>query len=138
MAAWGVGPLENDESLDFLADVIAQGMPVVSRAVWQLVVTCRRRELERDEANIALALGAIAISVRDMAPSSIAENTLLREAASKCKRISRKNLLAIGLLLDSVYRRSEAGDLWAVSGKLGSWKRSVAKLRRIVTACVDE
>src|SRR5262245_43051897 len=59
MGAWGTGPFDNDEALDWAVDLEEQGPRAIERALAAVCIGGRDKRIPADEAEVALAAAEV-------------------------------------------------------------------------------
>lgn len=131
MGAWGLGFLENDEALDFLADVEENGMPLLRSAANEITRISAQQELECDDANISIVLGALCLATRGRVLPELRHSELFHNALLACRgTLSARALGQVTALVRLTLQKSELRDLWAEAGMLQKWRRKYSRLLR--------
>lgn len=123
--------LGNDAVSAFLADVAEEGMPKVRHALAYMKRTAAKEPLERDDANIVLAIAALCVARQGGALRETANMPIFEDALAKCRGpISSKMTTEITSLVEQVLHNSELRDLIDEAGELKSWTGKVQRLLR--------
>jgi hypothetical protein len=74
MGAWGTGSFENDDALDFLAELERKGQAAIERALDKVTTLGAAEYLEAPEASAAIAASEVIVALRDRDISRIPED----------------------------------------------------------------
>ena len=134
MGAWGTGPFENDDALDWLARFEGEGAAAVEAAldaVLDAVLDGTAAYLERDLGASALAAAEVVAAMRGRPgpelPPQVASLAAARTGAPSAAPRARTRR-AVDRAADP--RHSEVAELWAEVDDGAVWRRAVDELRR--------
>lgn len=116
MGAWGIGPFENDGAGDLIAD-LRSGNFSFDEVGWAFE---DEDYLEVDGGQIALALAALAVAIKNSAPSPIEE----LDVAAIAPLFTPKSLAFIRAQGDRTLSdadHSELYELWEETDDFGAW-----------------
>jgi hypothetical protein len=128
MGAWGVGSFENDDALDWLAELEAEGLPAAGGAL-QSVLDLADDYLEAPECSAGLAASEIIAALRGNPAKNLPEKAAAWIAAhpgdpgSDLVTIARQ-------AVDTIVTDSELAELWSESGDVEEWRSAVMDLQR--------
>jgi hypothetical protein len=130
VGAWGSGPFESDEALDFL-DVLSEepSWPFVGRAFNDALA---QGYLETTEASAAVAAAAIVVAARK-GPAGLLDENFVEDYGDLVGKLGPMpdDLLALArAALAKVKANSELAELWADSDSADEWLAAIDTLER--------
>ena len=135
MGAWGTGPFENDDALDWLARFEGEGAAAVEAAldaVLDAVLDGTAAYLERDLGASALAAAEVVAAMRGRPgpelPPQVASLLAAAHPGAPSDATLGRTRRAVDRAADP--RHSEVAELWAEVDDGAVWRRTVDELRR--------
>lgn len=131
MGAWGTEPFANDDALDWLAELEAEGLPAAGGAI-QAVLDLAPEYLEAPICAAGLAAAEVIAALRGRPGASLPPG--VQAWVSACAagpggdpgdELVRNARRAVELIVAD----SELRDLWAESDEAEQWQASVSDLR---------
>jgi hypothetical protein len=127
MGAWGIGPFENDDALDFIAELKAEGVPVVRAAVEEVALLAPDGYLEASSCSRAIAAAEVLAGARGRpAPDLPPEIT---DWLSTDPRVDESLVPPAAVAMTRILEGSELKELWESSTDGPAWERRVADVR---------
>jgi hypothetical protein len=129
MGAWGAGSFENDDALDWLAELSDSGDIDTLRETLETALACEPEEREVDVASPALAAAEVVAAALGRPLSNLPEQVSPwveeqdAQALRKLASLARKTVSAIKT-------GSELRQLWEESDALREWLAQVEELER--------
>ena len=131
MGTWGIESFENDDAMDWVAELQADGIRATGTAI-QAVLDAAPEYLEAPTCMLGLAAAEVVAALRGRPAKSLPP-----EVQSWVNVVAAKSGTHPGDELAQNARRavelivadSELLELWTESGELDQWQRSVADLR---------
>lgn len=128
MGAWGVGSFENDEALDWVAELEDQGL-IAAGAAFQDIREFADEYLEAPACSAAVAAAEVVAALRGHPAAELPENVATWIAAHPGDP-GAELVLAARLAIDAVLTDSELAELWSGSEEGEEWRSCVLDLQR--------
>jgi hypothetical protein len=130
MGAWGVGPFENDDALDFIGELSASGLSSLRAALEEVTALQPGAYVDAPSASCAVAAAEVVAALKG-APL----RGLPSEVSAWIQRAPADDSLvpAARRAIDRIATDSELRDLWEDSGEASGWNAYVADLLRRLT-----
>jgi Domain of unknown function (DUF4259) len=127
MGAWGTGPFENDDALDFTVDLQTDGVSAVRSALEEVALLGLDGYLEAPASERAIAAAEVlAAALGRPAPDLPPEIT---DWVSKGPRVDESLLPLAAVAMTRVLEESELKELWESSTDGPTWEHRVADVR---------
>ena len=127
MGAWGIGPFENDDALDFVAELQADGVSVVRSALEAVALLDPDGYLEAPSCERAIAAAEVLAGARGRpAPDLPPEITEWLRAGP---RVDESLVPPAAVAMTRILEGSELKELWESSTDGPAWERRVADVR---------
>ncbi len=135
MGAFGVGPLENDEGLDWLIEYTESPESSVRMAV-ETVIKCKGRISATKAARGIAACYLVSLNASKKIPKKIEAlleaSGISRELISKAR--DQVDLTKCSTALDMILsEKSELAVEWDESGKASEWRKSVQAIQQLIS-----
>lgn len=128
MGAWGRGPFENDDAMDFVAELEGADLSLLIDVVGEVADLSDVEPLEAPTASRAVAAVAIVGAMVDGGKAGLPDAVVAwidAGARAVPNHLARK----AGRALERVLRDSELNDLWSESAEYSAWKADIERLR---------
>jgi hypothetical protein len=129
MGAWGVGIFDNDDAMDWVAEL--ERSDDLKAAIEQALVAANQPSdiyLQAPEASTGLAAAEVVAALKD-APSAALPKEIQNWLAKHTLDVSDVISLARNAT-DRIKSKSELRDLFEESGSISEWIRGIEDLRR--------
>ena len=127
MGAWGIGSFENDDALDWLSELVAEGLPASGFAI-QAVLDQSGEYLEAPSCSQAIAASEIIAAMLGRPASDLPDDA--NEWLSRNSQPPGAELVANARqALERIVNNSELRDLWSETSDRDRWLASVQGLR---------
>lgn len=126
MGAWGAGGFENDDALDFLAELEEEEDLGLIREAFVTVIE-NDDYIDVDDASIAVAAGEVVALMLGNATTSLPDELIAWHAANDLRvpgGLAKRALRA----LEKVKADSELRDLWEESDDFADWQANIDDL----------
>lgn len=127
MGAWGSDSFSNDDALDWVAELEAEGLPAAG-AAFATVGELAADYLEAPLCSAALAAAEVVAALRGQPAPGLPED-VGAWVASHPSEPSGDLVAAARRAVDAIAARSELRELWDESPEAESWHAAVADLR---------
>ena len=127
MGAWGAGSFENDDAMDWVADLAEGSGDAVLREAFAPFAVTDDRYLEAPGCAIAIAAAEAVAAARGRPTGSLPEE--VRDWVKKKPAVSADLLVLARAAVDRVVRKSELQELWDGSDSADEWRAAMADLR---------
>ena len=127
MGAWGLESFENDDAMDWVAELQREGLLATGGAL-QAVVELADDYLEAPVCSEGLAAAEVIAALHGRPASSLPDEVLewvRRYPGDPGPELTRDARIAV----DAILRKSELRELWEESDEFAGWQRSVADLQ---------
>lgn len=128
MGAWGNGPFENDDAVDFASELEGADLALLIDVVGEVADLSDVEPLEAPTASRSVAAVAVVGALLDGGleglPASVSA-WIGAEARIVPNHLARK----AGRALERVLRDSELNELWSESPDYSAWKLGIERLR---------
>ena len=128
MGAWDTGSFDNDDALDWVAELEAEGLPAAGGAI-EAALEAEGEELDASEASMALAAAEVIAALRGQPALELPEAVrawLARAPGDPGEELTANARRAVGAVLAG----SELAQLWDESGEGAAWRAGVVDLQR--------
>ncbi len=127
MSAWGFGHFENDEAMDWTADLIDIGDELINEA-FDRVAELQKDYLESDVCSFALAAAEVVAALNGKPGADLPEELVAWVQGRPAP--TGEILSAARKAVAAVEKESELRDVWEDSEQLDDWLPRVADLAR--------
>jgi hypothetical protein len=130
MGAWGVGPFENDDALDFIGELSASGLSSLRAALDEVTTVQPGGYVDAPSASCAVAAAEVVAALKGTPLRGLPS-----EVAAWISKTPPDDSLgpAARQAIDRIAIDSELKDLWEESGEASRWNAYMADLlRRLV------
>jgi hypothetical protein len=127
MGAWGAESFENDDAMDWVAELQGEGLPATGSAI-QAVIELADDYLEAPICSAGLAAAEVLAALRGRPAASLPDDVLewvRRYPGDPGAELTRNAQVAV----DAILRKSELRELWEESGEFEAWQNSVGDLQ---------
>jgi hypothetical protein len=131
MGAWGSDSFDNDDAMNWLAELEAEGLPAVGGAI-QAVIELAPEYLEASICSAGLAAAEVIAALRGRPSASLPSEvqSWVGVVASEPGGDPGKKLVDNARrAVDLIATNSELRELWAGSNESEKWRQSVADLQ---------
>jgi uncharacterized protein DUF4259 len=129
MGAWGVGPFENDDALDFLGELSDLPADELAGRLEAALAVPAKGYLELPEASAAIAAAGLIAVARGGAFDSLNEEVMELARTDTVRDSARLRDLALTTLARVTGESSEWQELWSESGSSAEADAMIADLR---------
>lgn len=129
MGAWDAGPFDNDDAMDWVAELEAEGMPAAGGAIQAVLDHAVDEYLEAPVASQALAAAEVVAALRGQPAPELPEDVqgwLAEHPGDPGDELVAAARAAVARVL----RQSELAELWEESEEAGTWRAATEDLRR--------
>jgi hypothetical protein len=131
MGAWGSGPFENDDALDWVSELAgSSGMAAIEDALELPAASADYPDAP--ECSIAVAAAETVAAMKGKPSDDLPEEVVA--FVSTASRPSQSLIDAAGSAVARVLEKSELRELWEESDDYDSWRASLVDVRRRLTA----
>lgn len=127
MGAWGLGHFDNDDAMDWSADLFDIGEEMIDEA-FQRVRDEKGEYLEADLCSFALAAAEVVAAMRGKPGTSLPED--IADWVKGKPAPSNDRVSAAREAVEAVLKESELRDLWDEAEQLDEWQPLVDDLVR--------
>jgi hypothetical protein len=127
MGAWGLESFENDDAMDWVAELEREGLPATGGAI-QAVLELADDYLEAPVCSEGLAAAEVLAALRGCPAANLPGEVVEwvhRYPGDPGAELIRNAQIAVAAIL----RNSELRELWEESGEFGGWQKSVTDLQ---------
>lgn len=129
MGAWGVGSFENDDALDWAADLVESDDSDVIAEAFAPLLADEGAYLEASECSIGLAAAEV-VAALTARPSGDLPDEVKEWAGARLGTASPDLVSNARQVLAAITMGSELKELWEESDDYAAWKECVADLSR--------
>jgi hypothetical protein len=127
MGAWGTGPFENDDALDFTSELQSDGASSIRAALEAVALLEREAYLEAPDSSRAIAAAEVLAATRGRpAPDLPPEIT---DWVSSVPHVDESLVPLAVVAMTRILEDSELKELWESSTDGPEWERRVADVR---------
>jgi hypothetical protein len=127
MGAWGAGSFENDDAMDWIAELEDEGL-IVAGAALQEIIEVADEYLEAPACSAALAAAEVVAALRGHPAADLPEEVAAWIAAHPGD--PGEDLVAVARrAVDAIAADSELAELWGESADQAGWQSAVTDLQ---------
>jgi hypothetical protein len=126
MGAWGYGPFENDDAMDFVGDLETTTGTGHLSTILSLIEDDRNEYVEAPESSSAIAAAEVVAALRGHPHPGLPEDVTrwVAQQAGSYEGLAHDALRAVGRIAES----SELRELWEEADGFPSWQESIVDL----------